>query len=322
VRRRLTVIKTPNEPSFTLRHMAVLVAVGEAGSITKAAQRLHLTASAVSTAITELERRLGATLTVRQRAKGVELTPTGEEVVLRARDLLRDATALQDEMRGSGAITGPVRVGCYQSLGPTVLPPLISDFTTAHPRATVEFHEASQDDLRHLIDRGLLDLAVTYDLDRPPDWQMLPLLRRTPAVVLPGNHRLAQEPEGIRLRDLAEEPMVLLDAPPSSYHAHLLCTQAGFSPTIAYRTTMYETARAFVGFGLGWTLLVQRPYADTTYRGQALAVKPIIAPSVQPVTIGLAWASARPMSRPARAFVEMARITFGPNPMDDQESTS
>jgi DNA-binding transcriptional LysR family regulator len=67
----------PATPRFTLHHLEVLVAVAETGTVSAAAERLHLSASAVSSAITELENRLGAVLTVRRRAKGVRLTATG-----------------------------------------------------------------------------------------------------------------------------------------------------------------------------------------------------------------------------------------------------
>lgn len=59
----------PLEPAFTYRHLAVLVAVSEMRSITKAAEQLHLTPSAVSTSISELERRLGTPLTIRLRQR-------------------------------------------------------------------------------------------------------------------------------------------------------------------------------------------------------------------------------------------------------------
>ncbi|MFD2396016.1 LysR substrate-binding domain-containing protein [Prauserella oleivorans] len=64
--------------------------------------------------------------------------------------------------------------------------------------------------------------------------------RRAPAGLLRGRLRLAE---------LAEDPMVLLDAPPSSEHALDVCRQAGFAPRVAYRTENFETARAFVGAG-------------------------------------------------------------------------
>ena len=79
------------------------------------------------------------------------------------------------------------------------------------------------------------------------------------------------------LRDLEREPMVLLDAPPSRDHALGLCAQAGIQPAIRYRTENYETARALVGRGLGWTVLLTLPRTHMTYEGLDLAVAQLCA---------------------------------------------
>ena len=59
--------------------------------------------------------------------------------------------------------------------------------------------------------------------------------------------------------------MVLLDAPPSSAHALGLCADAGFTPRVRFRAGNFETARALVGRGFGWSLPVsRRPYSAGT----------------------------------------------------------
>ena len=129
---------------------------------------------------------------------------------------------------------------------------------------------------------------------------------RAPLVVLASGHRLANETEGIDLADLAEDPLVLLDAPPSSNHALDVCRRAGFAPRIAYRTRNYETARAFVGHSLGWTLLLQRPAVDKTYEGRAVVVRKIVAPELPAVAIVVAWHREMIPSRVTRAFIDFA----------------
>src|SRR5699024_12729149 len=82
-------------PSYTLRQLEYLVAVADAGSISAAAGALHVTPTAVASAITELERTLHTQLMVRRKAHGVVLTPTGTFLYNRATTLLRDADELQ-----------------------------------------------------------------------------------------------------------------------------------------------------------------------------------------------------------------------------------
>lgn len=292
-------------PVYTMRQLAAFVAVAETGTISGAAERIHLSQSALSAAVTDLEKALEAQLCVRRRARGVQLTPTGEAVLLRARALLQQAGELQADARGSGGVvTGPIAVGCYPALGPTILPSMLYAFTKEFPRASVEFHEDTQNRLRSELERGELDLAIVYDLDLSPEWRTLPLMTREPLVVLGADHPLAGIEGPIRLGDLAEHPMVLLDAPPSTHHAMDVCRRAGFAPEVAYRTANFETARAFVGRGLGWTLLLQRPRVDVTYEGLEVVVKTISEPALPAVHVVVAWHQDVTLSRVARAFIQ------------------
>lgn len=301
-------------PAYTLRQLYVFVAVAETGTIRAAADRLHISQSAVSLAVTELERGLRAQLCVRRRAHGVQLTPTGERVVMRAKALLEQAGDLAAEASGAeGVLTGPLAIGCYSSLGPTLLPRLLFEFNKLHPEVTVEFVEDTQDRLAQRMLSGELDLAIVYDLDLPPALRRARIDTRQPTILLPPEHRLADEPV-LELAALADEPMVLLDAPPSSFHALHMCSQAGFTPQVRFRPKNFETARALVGRGLGWTLLIQRPQLDVTYEGLRVVVRPDVHPPLAAVDILLVWPQDALLSRVGRAFVAYAAAEAGPNP--------
>lgn len=296
--------RTDGVPAYTIRQLAAFVAVAEWGTITAAADAIHMSHSALSSAITDLETALDVKLFVRRRARGVKLTPNGHAVLERAKVLLHYASELESEARSeAGDIVGPVAVGCYPSLGPTLLPSLIDNFTRAHPRARVDFREDTQNRLRVLLDSYDLDVAFLYDLDLEPGLETVTLDVREPRVLLAADHPLAGD-DPVRLRDLANEPMVLLDAPPSSDHAMSVCAEAGFTPSIAYRTQNFETARSFVGRGLGWTLLLQRPALDVTYEGRNLALRTVVDPVPAPVRVVLAWKKDALPSRVAQTFTD------------------
>ncbi len=299
--------KAEGAPAFTMNQLAAFVAVAEAGSISGAAKRLHISPSALSAAVTELERCLQAELLRRRKAKGVSLTPTGEVVLPRARFLLHQAGELEADARGDErGVSGLVRIGCYPSLAPTALPALISSFTEAHPDARVEVHENTQDQLARGLDSGELDLAIMYNLDLDPTWKSVSLARLPPRAVLPANHRLAESPGPIELAHLENDPMVLLDAPPSSNHAYFCCAKAGFTPQVIYRARTYETARSFVGRGFGWTLLLQRPSANITYEGKPVVVKDISSPVLPDVAIDIVWHPNSLLSKASRTFMTHA----------------
>lgn len=304
-----------------MNQLAAFVAVAEAGTISGAAERLHLSPSALSASVTELERHLQTQLLHRRKAKGVSLTASGELVLPRARYLLHQAAELEADARGEErGVAGLVRLGCYPSLAPTLLPPLVSEFARRHPEARLEVHELTQDELTRRLEGGDLDLAIMYELDLGPTWRRAELTRLRPRAVLPATHRLADSEGPVELAHLRRDPMVLLDAPPSGNHAFECCAKAGFTPRVAYRARTYETARSFVGRGLGWTLLLQRPSNDTTYEGRPVVVKEISDPVLPEVSVDLVWHPESLLSRASRTFITEAVALHASRPSEPQIS--
>ncbi|MFC9549745.1 LysR substrate-binding domain-containing protein [Rhodococcus sp. NPDC056960] len=294
-------------PGFTMRQLVAFVAVAETGTISAAAGRLLVSQSAVSLAVTELEKALSAQLCVRRRAHGVQLTSAGESLLARARALLQQASEIENEMLGAGGdLAGRLAIGCYATVGPTILPPLLSEFTDLHPRVSLAFREAMADELAARLEGGALDAVITYDLELPPTLRTATLMTRRPALVVPAGHRLAALPGPVELAAVKDEPMVLLDAPPASTHALQVCARAGFTPRIGYRSANYETVRAYVGRGLGWTIMLHQPQLNRTYGGMKIVLLPIDDPDLDPVRLVIAWRSDVVLSRVVREFISFA----------------
>ncbi|MBB3051136.1 DNA-binding transcriptional LysR family regulator [Prauserella isguenensis] len=298
-------------PTYTIRQLGAFVAVADTGTISGAAERLHLSQSALAAAVTDLEKALNVRLTVRKRARGVQLTPTGEAVLSRARTLLRQAGELQADPSGEdGVVAGPLALGCDPSLGSTVLPELLRGFTRRYPDVRVELHEATRNSLRSSLDDGELDLAIGYDLGLSPDWRAAALESRETAVLLAPDHPLARVAGPLRPADLAAEPMVLVDVSPSAEHAVEVCRRAGFAPHVAYRTQNVDTARAFAARGLGWTLLVQPSRRERTHdrnHDEAdVVVRADLEPRPDSVDVVVAWNRGSLLSTAARLFLQCA----------------
>ncbi|WGW11414.1 LysR family transcriptional regulator [Saxibacter everestensis] len=289
---------------FTLRQLSYFVAVAETGAISAASDKLHVSQSAVSAAVTELERILKVQLTVRRKAHGVTLTPAGTFLYSRAPGLLDAAEELELSTSSGGTeLAGPLVVGCYRTVAPTILPVLLEGFAADHPKVQLDFVEAAQDVLQDRLFGGELDLAVVYDMDLRPGLHSVELFKAPIHVLLPREHRLADRAE-VSLPELAEDPLILLDAPPSSSHTMSLFEQANVVPNIRYRTTDFELTRSLVGRKLGYSILVQRPALDTSYEGLPFHVKPITA--VRPVSIKIVWPEAFRLTDRARAMVNFA----------------
>lgn len=245
-------------PQYTLKQLAYLVAVEDAGTITEAAKRVHISPSALSDALTDLEKLIGTQLCVRRRAHGVTLTAAGRLVTQRARGLLSGAAELSHSLSSTaGELAGPITIACYPTLAPTVLPPLLHDFGTQHPRVHMEFLETTHDELDGRIESGEVDVAFVYETFVPGNSRRSRLFELPPHVLLPDDDPLAQLPT-VRLEDVVDRDLILLDAPPSSAHTLSLFATRGLTPRIRHRTASYEAVRTLVGRGLGYGVLVQR----------------------------------------------------------------
>lgn len=293
-------------PPFTLRQLQFFVAVADAGSISGAAGRLFVSETAVSLAVSQLEKVLGTRLLIRRRAHGVELTAAGDSVLRSARHLLAQASDLHEELSGTGAVRGSVNVGCFPSLGPTLLPLLMHDFLAAYPEASMSFHDGPMEQMEQHTLVGSLDLMISYDVSLSAGFHKVVLSSHRPGVLISANHWAAQQEGPVSVLDLAAEPFIALETPLSVEHRNLVFQAAGTAPWIRYSSENFETVRSLVGRGFGWTMLLQRPHTNVTHEGTHVVQRELAYPAVDPVSVVLAWSKAVPLSRAATAFVEFA----------------
>lgn len=293
-------------PGFTLRQLSFLVAAADEGTVAGAAARLHASPSAVSEALTELERGLGTQLSVRRRARGLTLTSTGADVVARARALLASSRELETSLLAApGELVGPIAIGCYPTLAPTILPPLLQGFAQLHPRVQLTILEATHDRLQGQLEAGQVDVAFVYDTLIPGQPRRAKLFEVPAHVVVAGDDPLAAA-GSVRLEQLVDRDLILLDAPPSSEHTMSLFGARGLTPRVRHRVQSYEAARALVGRGLGYGILVQRSANPASHEGYPVAMLEI-APAVPPVGVDVIWpTSPQPAARTA-ALIDYAR---------------
>ena len=290
---------------YTLRQLEAFVAVAENGSIAAAADALHVSQSAVSGAVNNLERVFDAQLTIRRKAHGVTLTAAGKYVLNRAKSLLVEAGDLELHARNSGAdLRGSLTLGCYLTLAPTVLARLIDHYGRRHPLVELDFFDGPQTEIHRRLGAGQLDIAIAYDLSLPAGMNRRKLYDAEPSIVLSAGHPLAARAE-LSLADVAAEPMILLDMDPSRENTTAMFDAAGLRPNIRFRTTDYEVTRSLVGRGMGYAILVQQPAGGQSYEGRPLAVRPI-KPAVRTAPVSLVWPDSVRLSQSAAAMVDLA----------------
>lgn len=295
---------------FTLVQLRYFAAAAELGSMTAAAKRLVVSQSAVSTAVAHLERELGVQLLIRRHAQGLVLTRAGERFLQELRRFLVHAGELADAARGLGeSLVGEVAVGCFQTLVPFHLPGLLAEFAARHPQVRVSVLEGQTAELQDALLSGACELAVLYELDLDDSLEREVLAVAPPYVIVPPEHRLRHAP-GVRLADLAGEPMVLLDLPHSREYFQSLVQRTRVEPLVRHRTSNYEAVRSLVAAGHGFAILNQQPLADTTYDGGRVVRLPLLD-DVPPLPIALARVKGVRLTSRAQAFAACCRALIG-----------
>ena len=297
---------------FTLRQLEYLVAVGEAGSIARAAERINVSSPSISTAIAQLEQTFGLPLFVRKHAQGLALTQGGKQILAEARVILAQAARLNDLANGiTGEVRGPLHVGCLLTFAQVVLPQLRRGFVDQNPE--VEFHqlELNQSEIIEGLRQARLDVALGYDLDIPADLEFLPLATLPPYAMLPDGHALAGRGR-LTPADLAPHPFILLDLPLSSDYFLSLFSEAGLAPRILERTRDMAVLQSLVGQGFGYSIANIRPWSDHSPDGRRLRYVPLVAEAqpLRPMRLGLLLPGRAQAAQTVRAFIDHCRTAL------------
>lgn len=189
-----------------LRQLTALTAVADHNSFSAAARALHTVQSNVSTHVARLERELGATLV--DRSTGM-LTEQGHLVVARARRIQNELEALSADVASSlGEVSGHVRFGVIGTTGRWLVPGLLTELSSRHPRIQLVTIDATTTSLIPQLAAGNLDAAVVNLPVTDPDVEVEPLFEENHVILAPEDHPLAERKK-LTLAELAEVPLLL-----------------------------------------------------------------------------------------------------------------
>jgi DNA-binding transcriptional LysR family regulator len=294
---------------FTLRQLEYVVAAGELESVTLAARRAHASQPTVSAAIAQVERGVGVQLFIRHHAQGLSVTPGGRAFLDEAAQLLRHASELE-RLAGdlTGEVAGRLDIGCLVTLAPMVAPELCRTFREQHPGVEVELHEAGQAELLAQLRRGRLSVALTYDLELGAGIAFQRLATLPPHALLAAGHGLATR-ASVALRELADEPLILLDLPLSREYFRSLFAAAGLEPRVAMRSASPEVIRSLVANGYGYSLVNALPRSDVALDGRRLATVRL-AGRPRPMHLGVASLADLREPRAVAAFRQYCRSSI------------
>lgn len=243
---------------FSLRQLEFAVAVAEAGSFTAAAARCHTVQSALSHQIAKLEAQLGARLFDRN-GRRVHVTAAGEVFLHNARQTLRAAQRLQDEMaQALGVVRGRINIGQISSLTTVSVPALLSAFRHAHAEVDVHLRTGMSEALLHELAEGRLDVALVGVGPQValPEQRLLLHEEGLALIVAPG-HRLARR-RSVALRELDDAPMAGLIAGAGTRGiVDAAFAGAGLRQRLQYEVTHADLIRQLVAEDLCMSIVPQ-----------------------------------------------------------------
>lgn len=282
----------------TLRQLETLRTFILTSNMTETARLLHVSQSAISQTLKELEGQLGFSIYVKNNSR-ILITPEARQVLPDIERVLFTYATLQTkvgELRDVHA--GAISVICRPSHAMDLLPQTIMEFRRQRPHVEVHIEVSTDDTLARRVREEYVDLGLTMLPARDPSIATQPLFSMSMMVVLPKDHRLAAK-SMITPRDLQDENLVLVrqDADLSSLVIQALGGEAALRGVVSTNQSLagLHMVRAGIGVAILHPLIIPLDLVET------LAVRPF-DPKLD-VSVGLIFSRRRPMPRATAKFV-------------------
>lgn len=288
-----------------LKHLRYFVAVAEELHFGRAAQRVGIAQPPLSQMILRLEEELGVELLHRTHRR-VELTAAGQAMLPEARAALAQAERAAAVARSAGrGEIGSLTVGFVSSAAYGVLPSVIREFRVQRPGVELVLREMTSDEQLQALHSETLDLGLVRRAEPVKGMKQIVISREPLMAVLPSGHRLARNRSPLALRELKNEPFLMISAKHAPVFDRVVrdaCRRAGFAPNVVQEANASETIVHLAAGGVGVSLLpmslknLRRP--GVVYR--SLSGKPPV------VELSLIWRE-QPANAALAHFLELVK---------------
>jgi LysR family hydrogen peroxide-inducible transcriptional activator len=240
---------------LSLRQLRYFAAVAEYGSFRQAAFKLNITQPTLSNQISVLEELLGLQLFERSRS-GTSTTVEGRELLISARRVIEEAQGFSTQAGSlSGCGIGTYRLGVTPTLGPYLLPHILSPIHSRYKDLKLYVREEAPSDL----ESGLINSQFDFILSTLPimskELVVMPLFREPLKLAITKDHRLANKVRINRMDLFGEQVLTISEH--HLFHRQIseLCEKVGASVRRDYEGTSLDTLRQMVVMGMGMAFL-------------------------------------------------------------------
>ncbi len=251
----------PRNPHVSLKQWRFMQAVVDCGGFSQASASLHLSQSAISSAISKMEEQLGVTL-FKIEGRKAKLTKAGSAILEQSRQLVSRANNIEELARVLGrGWDSEIRLGCDPDFPTELLLMSLNEFNTAAKCTRILLNETSQDEVVEPLHMGDIDLAISRGL--PAGFIGIPLVEIEYVAVANSLHSLFKIGREIAVQDLADTVQIMIgksdehDGTAKGHHWHV---------------SSLDTALAAVRDGVGFAWLPRYRIAELLGRGELLAL--------------------------------------------------
>lgn len=291
--------------NLTLKQLRYFEALAQQGHFGRAAEICAISQPALSMQIKELEHSLGAPLFERG-PRQVRLTDFGENFAERVRGILRSVDELGDLARASvGQLAGQLRIGVIPTIGPYLLPKILSELTSAYPSLDLHVRETVTSRLITELAEGRIDMAILALPVSEPSLEEVPLFDEEFVLIRPATDADKPVPD----REMLREMRVLLLEEGHCFRDQALsfCDLQGRQPRELLEGSSLSTLVQLVSAGIGVTLIPEMAVPVET-RSAAVAVSHFSGQKPRR-TVGMVWRRTSPLASQLQKLASIVRQT-------------
>jgi DNA-binding transcriptional LysR family regulator len=283
------------------------VAVASAGSFRRAAEALHVAASAVNRQVSLLEQSVRAPLFERRRGRNsLRLTPAGEILLRYARSAMKELERASAEIEAlKGLRTGTVSFGAAETFARDFLPQFLADFHGQYPRISFRVTIGLSPHLCRLLEQDEIELALAFN---PPPHHAIEVAHKIamrPYVMVRKDHPLSRR-RWVRLADCVDYPIVMPEIDTSIREGFdEMFARMRVQPSSIITTNSYEMLRSSASVGLG-VAIVNKYLTDQGGPGEVAFIA-IRDSTVRPQLLACCVRRGRRLSVGAMTFLELLK---------------
>jgi LysR family hydrogen peroxide-inducible transcriptional activator len=278
---------------MTLTELRYIIALAREHHFGRAAEKCHVAQPTLSVAVKKLEDELGVILFERGQSE-VSVTPAGEPIVRQAERVLAEAARVRELAATVGdPLAGPLRLGAIYTIGPYLLPSLVSLIKQRAPKMPLMIEESFTAKLVESLKSGELDVAVMALPIQEPGLVAQAVYDEAFRALVPASHPWAKI-KTIDVGQLLDEPLLMLGRGNCFRDQVLdLCTRAGAGGPQVLEGSSLETIRLMVASGVGITVMPATAVDNLPQDDPLLRVRPFAAPTPTR-RVGLVWRASFP----------------------------